>query len=838
MFKHNKMILIFPIFIIALILSFSSVSPVFADDGQPVDPPQTEVTLPPQDGAGQMEPVDVVDQPETPADPAITTELPTDPEIVDAALEEPFIDNTVPESLIQDSVTALSENEIILVEPSGEPVAMASRSSSDLVVAGDPYFTVGSVKYSFMKLGGCGTLTNCVESPTPIQAALDFMAANNLTPTDRKLYIEADTYNEEVWVNGSLNGVKGLTGLVGKGLTPEDVQINGFLYISNMLSGFSVSNLSVTNTVYEDDAAIWAWNNKGTIQLVDVNATATGTDSSGIIIDHSGTVDLNRVNASGNAYMGARIYNAGAVKITNSAFDNNLNDVDDGIFYDEYYDEYGNYLYNSPSYAGLEINNGTTSPVTLYGVSAQENAGDGANINAWKSTISIKNSVFDNNDEFAAVDGWGDGLWINGSIVTLENIQASGNDMRGIVSHINTSFNGLHLHAESNGGTGIDIQGCEDWGDSDPWCDNTGTGTVTIKISSSSGNGGDGFNVETKGAVTISDVYSGGNSGDGVYVDNSFAPTPASITLTNLDINGNATGIDLFTRGAVSIKNFKSNGNSVDGVYIESSGTGAITLTNATAVFNETGYNGGYGYYILSNGAITITNLDSWDNGLMGGYIDNSTASAAAAVTINTLAPVNYYNGYWGNGLGGLFINSRGAVTISRIGANNNYRFGAEIHNIPPGIVAGVPVTISNSTFYENYENGLVVNSKGLITLTNVAAQYNDGIGVELNNQVPGATGGVTINATANNGNAFIGNTLEGLAIYTNGAVTITNIYANDNGYSGGNGALILNCHWHSRCDHQTAWNLERQGLLDRRQFLLQQQLWRFVHRHKWPSHC
>ena len=54
------------------------------------------------------------------------------------------------------------------------------------------------------------------------------MSDHNLTPTDRKLYIEADTYNEEVWVEGNLPGVKGLTGLVGKGATPEDVQINGY----------------------------------------------------------------------------------------------------------------------------------------------------------------------------------------------------------------------------------------------------------------------------------------------------------------------------------------------------------------------------------------------------------------------------------------------------------------------------------------------------------------------------------------------------------------------------------------------------------------------------------
>ena len=42
--------------------------------------------------------------------------------------------------------------------------------------------------------------------------------------------------------------------------------------------------------------------------------------------------------------------------------------------------------------------------VTLNGVSASGNLGDGADIYAWNSTISVKNSVFDNNEL-----PWGDG---------------------------------------------------------------------------------------------------------------------------------------------------------------------------------------------------------------------------------------------------------------------------------------------------------------------------------------------------------------------------------------------------------------------------------------------
>ena len=45
-----------------------------------------------------------------------------------------------------------------------------------------------------------------------------------------------------------------------------------------------------------------------------------------------------------------------------------------------------------------------------------------------------------------------------------------------------------------------------------------------------------------------------------------------------------------------------------------------------------------------------------------------------------------------------------------------------------------------------------------------------------------GSTAGVTINAASGKGNEFQWNENAGLKIRTNGAVTITNVFANDNG--------------------------------------------------------
>ena len=146
--------------------------------------------------------------------------------------------------------------------------------------------------------------------------------------------------------------------------------------------------------------------------------------------------------------------------------------------------------------------------------------------------------------------------------------------------------------------------------------------------------------------------------------------------------------------------------------------------------------------------------------------------------------PVNYYDGFSQNGNGGLRVLSRGAVTISKAIVKENGIFGALINNVPSGILAGVPVTISDSFFTSNSPfggAGLKVLSKGLITLTNIQANNNGGEGVYLDNKTSGGVAGITINASVGKGNQFQGNKFSGLYILTNGAVSLTNIYSVNN---------------------------------------------------------
>jgi putative surface-exposed virulence protein len=756
MYSVKKSFLFVAAILIVLFAALYFVSPVSADDG------------------GQPADAVVVSDVEA---PAVVVEEPTEAappvEEISPVVEEP----TVEEALVEPDIVVDAADAIV-------------RDSGD-VPEGDPYFTVGSTTYHFV-LGSCSGVTGyCESSTTPIQDALDYMETNSLTPTDRKLYIEAGTYVEQVIVDGSANGVKGLAGIQGVGTDPEDVQIDVGLYVDNFTTGFSISNLTV-NGWWDYSSAIGISNNTGTITLTDVIATDPKTDSSGISINHTGAVILNRVSANDSGGIGAYIYTTGPVTIKNSTFDGNLQDI-----------------YGTPYLCGLYIDINGSGAVTLDGVSAQNNKGDGVDIDAPYSTVTIKNGVFSQNDNANEVEGWGDGLWVYGNTVVVENVVANSNDMRGAYFGAATSFSGIRITAEDNGSSGwngVMISTCLGWQDDEPYCHNTGAGTVTIKTSSVSGSqGGTGFSIWAKGAVTLYDIWTGYNNDTGIFIDNSIATSPAAVNLTLITSVWNTSGIHILTRGAVTGTNVKANENGGDGLVIESSGTAPITFTinpintpNDPYAFNETIRNGGNGFAITTLGAVSLTSFDSYENGGYGGFVDNSSAVSPMAVTIKVLDPILTHNGYMYNGDFGLQVLSKGAVTISNARVNSNQAYGALIVN------GAAPVIISNSYFNSNcasdengcYDdgdmdhNGLWVQSNGAITLLNLSAEGNYGEGAHLDNWWPGATGGVTINAGTGVYNSFSYNQGNGLTIYSHGAITTTNIIANGNT---GNGATLEN---------------------------------------------
>jgi hypothetical protein len=778
MHTSRSKFLIVPALLAACVFSFLFVAPVYADDGTTPEPTAAAVVTetPTVMATPTAEPTVVSTETpapsETPTLEATTSTEPTEPALVDV-------------------VNALAENDVQLVDGAGEGLSLTRQNTSDLVTDGDPYFSVGSVKYRFLRTGtgSCGSDPYCFVSDTPIQAALDYMQANSLTPTDRKLYIEAGTYTDEVNVDGSVAGVNGLTGLLGLGSTPNDVRINGTIYVHNMAAGFQISNLTVNNSEFIATAALRTESITGSVTITDVVTTATTTNSSGMEITAIGNIILNRVTSNNNAGIGAYAASGGgSITVMNSTFDNNLNDFNPSTIH--------------RALAGLLIYGQYPGNVTIKGVSAQGNSGSGLLLYKGGKITTVADSIFNDNHDLANNPMSGYGIYLyQAPSLTLSNVTTSRND-EGIFVSSSGPFMGTQIMSENNDGYGLEIK-CSIWNESEGICKNDEIQNIKISDSSFNQNGNSGIKLTVNGLITMNEIDSMGNGGPGLYLDNYSSKSSAGITLTDVKALGNSYGIAAFSKGPITATNINASYNYYDGIYVINYGSSPTIITISPVDpldFNVTAHNGGNGYTIQSMGPVSITSLDSYENGGKGGFIDNTYAPAyASSVTINVLDPKASYNSYESNGGSGLTINSHGRVALSDINASYNHGDGAYINNRPATDIAGQAVVINNSSFSYNCVLdvdgncafgdrgyiGLHVDTNGSITLLNVTADSNDGWGTYLESDYTGAAGAVTINAGIGKINSFSNNYGSGLVVYTNGAITTTNLRALENGWFG-----------------------------------------------------
>lgn len=725
------------------------------------------------------------------------------PTIVPTDTTQPSMESSISDTenttdTLSDIATALDDTNVMLATSSGEPLQFATTEANDLIATGDPYFKVGNTTYQFLLPGGTCDLIRldktCFISSTPIQDALNYMVSHNLTPTDRKLYIESGTYNEYVELDGSKNGIKGLLGLIGMGSTPEDVVINGGIVVNNFLNGFSLTNLSVINTVDTGFTAISFDGNGGKIALTDVKVKATGANSNGIQITTTKPgvqVLLNHVVSNNNAKFGAFIGNTlGETRIINSTFDNNVNNIDFCYYLpcDDYWQKYTSLLIYS------------WNSVFLDEVSASNNNGTGAWIVG--TNVEINNSVFNLNrdDGLDTSFEYGDGLVVDGVSANLKNIQADYNFRDGIRSG-SSSITGTLLHTDSNNEDGVFIDTC--WDNPDTFeieCTNSYPAFSNISYSSSSFNSWNGFSFMPKGNTTMKNIVAEGNGNDGVYFE-SHGDLKTKISLDSLELMRNSgPGLGMQVTASINIKNITTYSNGYTGFYVFNDTADPIVISNATGKFNETRGNGDAGYLIYTSGPVSISNLNSYDNSGEGGYIDNTGGGMIMPVTIKVAGPVTSRNGIFNNKKEGLIVKTYGAVTITFTGVSDNYGTGAQIHNQPElPTTPGQPVTISDCWFDGNGitgGGGLEVLSKGSVTLANIRANGNGGYGISIDNKVDGSKKGVTLLSGKGKGNEFQQNQSAGLWIRTNGIVTITNIYAYQNGmnnFDGGYGVVIEN---------------------------------------------
>jgi hypothetical protein len=450
--------------------------------------------------------------------------------------------------------------------------------------------------------------------------------------------------------------------------------------------------------------------------------------------------------------------------------------------------------------------NGTYGSTAIIGVSTFSQP---ISIINWNAPVTI------NNITIAGATGDGLNVATSGNIV-LKNVQSNNNSGRGAfldntggtgnITITNGQFNnnaGAHgLLAASKGTITLkDVTANSNTNGYGAVLTNDSAATPKAVVLSGtntfSNNQFDGLNISTKGAVTLNNVLASGNvNGYGAQIINNVDPAvPSAVTLTGTNIfndNNGGYGLYVATFGRVTISNLYANSNTGIGAGIVNSGGNTpqpVTLTGTS----EFKYNTIFGLFITSHGAITLNNITANSNGQTGA----SLALSGSAVSNITLKGTNAFND---NGNTGLIVqgNNNGAIAINNITASGNGTSGSTGSGAEILFVTNVTITGLNNTFDSNYNNGLYVSARGVITLSNIKASFNGlgggvGYGASLSNTAsgPSVPKAVVLLGT----NVFNSNDFDGLLINTYGAVTVNNVSASDNGQGGssGSGAYIIN---------------------------------------------
>ena len=132
------------------------------------------------------------------------------------------------EALIEE----LAETDLVLADSSGEMLDLASEETVEALSGADPYWTVGTTLYAVVKNAlfcppGTTFGITCWVDANPIFYALGQIGTPGFFPTDGFLYVEGDTYNESITINGgALASLKGIIGVDGSAATILNGTVN------------------------------------------------------------------------------------------------------------------------------------------------------------------------------------------------------------------------------------------------------------------------------------------------------------------------------------------------------------------------------------------------------------------------------------------------------------------------------------------------------------------------------------------------------------------------------------------------------------------------------------
>jgi putative surface-exposed virulence protein len=580
-----------------------------------------------------------------------------------------------------------------------------------------------------------------------------------------------------------------VTGVVGAGTTAlkvttsKKITLTDIDTISNAGAGASLDNRSGSSDVvvtlgeFAGNAAGDGLDilSKGAITLNSISAISNG--EWGVILQNSDAAGNKPVTITGsnefkfNNGTGLYILSKGAVSLHNITSNGNTGAGASGLFVDNTFSTntspqnvtitgYG--IFNN-NIAGEGLVIFTYGAITLTGITANGNGSYGAMLrNHGLGTIDRPYAIL---PRPVTITGTPDADFMNNNFgLFIDSLGAI--TLNGVEADNNSDWGATLQNNYTNAVGGITFGG---WG-----CD----------FSSNQLNYG--LQVLTNGAITGGGTFglsAWNNNTYGALLDNHGAFTPKAVSintsLTSYGGNKSGDGLDVYSLGAITLKNLTADGNSGAGAYLFNqypTAVGGITLTGSLG-FHDNKANGLDAY---SKGAITLNSVDAANN-VEGAYLNNNFSGAAGGVTINGSSNFHDNSSY------GLLVESLGAITLNNMNVANN-QIGASLLNSYNAATGGITIN-GSSSFHDNRDNGLNAFSQGNILLHNVdfgnngtAHVADQGYGAYLKNDFLSALGNVTITGYG----SFHENFINGLEVESNGLVTLNNIYAANNGISNG----------------------------------------------------
>ncbi len=244
-----------------------------------------------------------------------------------------------------------------------------------------------------------------------------------------------------------------------------------------------------------------------------------------------------------------------------------------------------------------------------------------------------------------------------------------------------------------------------------------------------------GLEAGLKGFVQLASVSANDNGQTGVMITNNYNPLlPQNVTMTGINIlNHNGyNGLQILSFGVVTLNNITASDNGraqvsasgfgavIDNCALNANVCTAVSPKNVVLLGNNV-FDGNFssGLSIQSLGAIQVNNISANRNGVHGAFLKNKfTSSIQQSVVVTGSGLFNF------NGSRGLLAESFGSITLANITATRNGHRGVSLDNTGGLLAKNIDMTGSNN-FVSNALNGLFFNTDGNFTLTRVTASYN-----------------------------------------------------------------------------------------------------------------